>query len=79
LTLSRDDSVTATVADGGKVLYQTELLSLSAAALKALHKMGYTTPTASGSDYWMYDGELLDERRKRLEAKQFNEDAEDNT
>lgn len=73
LTFSRDESVTATVAEGGRVVLQGEVLSPSAAALKALHALGYTTPAASGSEYWMYEGELLDERRKRLESNQFDE------
>jgi len=73
LTSSRDDSITATVAEGGKVNYDGEVLSLSAAALKALHSLGYKTPAASGSDYWKFDGELLDERRRRIEAEKFEE------
>lgn len=75
LTCSRDETITATVVDGGKVNFQGEIISLSAAALKALHSLGYSTPAASGSEYWMFDGELLDERRNRMEAEQFNETA----
>lgn len=73
LNFSRDESVTATVLEGGKVNFEGEVMSPSAAALKALHRMGYQTPTASGSEYWMFDGELLDERRRRLETEQFDE------
>ena len=73
LTCSRDENITAAVVDGGKVDFQGEILSLSAAALKALHSLGYSTPAASGSDYWMFEGELLDERRNRMEAEQFDE------
>ncbi|WP_439890919.1 GIY-YIG nuclease family protein [Ralstonia sp. 25C] len=71
LTFSRDESVTGVVVDGGRLEFQGEVLSLSAAALKALHRMGYKTPAASGSGYWMLDGELLDERRRRLEEQQY--------
>lgn len=71
LTFSRDDGITATVAPDGKLDYNGELLSPSAAALKVLHSLGYRTPAASGSEYWMFEGELLDERRKRLESQQF--------
>lgn len=74
-TLSRDESITATVVEGGKVLYQGDILSPSAAALRALHGLGYTTPAVSGSDQWMFEGELLDERRRRLEAEQFDQPA----
>jgi len=73
LKCSRDETITATVVEEGKINYSGEILSLSAAALKALHSLGYKTTAASGSDYWVFDGELLDERRNRLEAEQFNE------
>ena len=71
LTFSRDETRKATVTDGNKVLLYGEVLSLSAAALKLLAEMGYKTPAASGSDYWMFDGELLDDRRQRIESAQF--------
>ena len=73
LSFSRDESVTATVLEGGRLDFEGETMSPSAAALKALHRMGYQTPTASGSEYWMFEGELLDERRRRIEAERFDE------
>lgn len=75
LTLSRDESIHATVTNDGKVQYENEILSLSLAALKALHKLGYKTPSASGAEYWMFEGELLDERRRRMEGEQFDQSA----
>lgn len=71
LVLARDEAITAVVLDGGKVSLKGETMSLSGAALKALQDMGYKSTSVSGSDYWMFDGELLDERRVRLETKQF--------
>jgi len=73
LYFSRDENSTATVVDNGRVSFNGEELALAAAALKVLRGMGYTTPTANGSLYWKFDGELLDERRRRLEAEQFDE------
>lgn len=73
LVLSRDEDVTVTVLAGGKVDYKGEPMSISAAALKALQEMGYKSTSVSGSDYWMFEGELLDERRVRLESQQFDE------
>jgi hypothetical protein len=72
LVFSRDESIRAVVVADGKLEYDGETLSPSAAALKALHKLGYKTVAASGSEYWTFDGELLDERRRRLEAEQFD-------
>jgi T5orf172 domain len=71
LVLARDEAITAVVLDSGKVSFKGETMSLSGAALKALQDMGYKSTSVSGSDYWMFEGELLDERRVRLEATQF--------
>lgn len=73
LVLSRDEDVKVTVLSGGKVDYKGEPMSISAAALRALQEMGYKSTSVSGSDYWMFEGELLDERRVRLESQQFDE------
>ncbi len=73
LTLSRDETITAEVVEDGRVLFNGSVQSLSAAALTALKSLGYKTTSVSGSDYWKYDGELLDERRRRLEAEQFDQ------
>jgi hypothetical protein len=70
LTLSRDEDVHATVVSGNRVEYDGQTMSLSASALAALHKLGYTSGAASGSDYWMYDGKTLDEIRIAKEAEQ---------
>ncbi|MDZ7855607.1 GIY-YIG nuclease family protein [Sphaerotilus sp.] len=72
LAFSRDENITATVVDGGRVFIQGQTMSLSAAALMVLHSLGYQTTAASGSEYWIYEEELLDDRRKRMEAEQFN-------
>jgi hypothetical protein len=72
LIFSRDESITAEVTDDNKVIYKGTSSSLSAAALDALHSLGYKTPSASGSEYWLFEGELLDERRRRLESQQFD-------
>lgn len=73
LMCSRGEAITATVVEDGKVEFNGEKMSLSAAALKALNSLGYKTTSVSGSDYWIFQDELLDERRKRLESEQFDE------
>jgi hypothetical protein len=76
LTFSRDEDITATVVEGNTIDLNGEQLSLSAAAVKVLTNKGYKSLSASGSDYWMFEGELLDERRRRMEAEQLDEASE---
>ena len=69
LTLSRSEDVQATVVAGNKVEYEGQIMSLSASALAALHKLGFKSSAVSGSDYWMYEGKTLDEVRISKEAE----------
>ena len=49
---------------GNKVEYDGQIMSLSASAPAALHKLGgYAVGACSGSDDWMYEGKTLDEIR----------------
>ena len=63
LVFSRDESVKAKVIDNRSIEFNGEITSLSASAQKIL---GYLYGVA-GTDYWLYEGETLDERRRRLE------------
>lgn len=76
LHFSRDEDITAMVLEGNTIEFEGEQMSLSGAAVKILLRMGYMSTSASGSDYWMFDGELLDERRRRMEAERFDEETE---
>lgn len=76
LTFSRNENLTATVIDDSRVAFDGESMSLSGAALKALRGLGYQWRTVNGSDVWMFDGETLDERRRRIEDERFGVDAE---
>lgn len=76
LIFSRDESITAEVTRQNRVLFEGEELSLSASALKILHRLGYKTPAASGTGYWMFEDELLDERRVRMENQRFTDGIE---
>ena len=67
LQFEKDEKFTCTVINNKKVKFRDEEISLSGAALKILHEMGYTLGSASGPLYWMYEGETLDERRRRME------------
>lgn len=74
LTFSRDPSRTAIVVPGNRVEMDGETLALSRAAIKRLNHMGLPTTHASGSQYWMFEDETLDQRRWRIEETQFNEE-----
>ena len=69
LTCSRSESITAVVVEGGKVNYNGEVLSLTAAAVRALHSLGYTNQVASGAAYWLFNGEMLDTLRRRIDME----------
>ncbi len=69
LYFSRDNTITATVVglSGSETIeFNGERTSLSRAAQQIL---GYTN-AVSGTAYWSYDGETLDERRQRMEAEE---------
>lgn len=67
LYFSRDESIKAKVVDtksAESIEVNGEITSLSRSAQKIL---GYDYGVA-GTDYWMFDGETLDERRRRFES-----------
>lgn len=66
LYFSRDENIKAKVVDthtANSIEFNGKKTSLSRSAQKIL---GYQYGVA-GTDYWMYDGETLDERRRRIE------------
>ena len=72
LSFSRNEEIKATVVSDTLVFLNGQTLALSAAAVKVLQSMGGRTTQANGWKYWMFDGELLYERRRRLEVQQFD-------
>jgi hypothetical protein len=64
LVFSRDENIKVKVIDNRSVMVNGEKTSLSTSAQKIL---GYDYGVA-GTFYWMYEGETLDERRRRLES-----------
>lgn len=67
LYFSRDGTIKAKVVDtksADSIEVNGEITSLSRSAQKIL---GYDYGVA-GTDYWMFDGETLDERRRRFES-----------
>jgi len=66
LIFSRDETKKATVLDNRHINFNNETTSLSTSAQKIL---GYDYGV-QGTAYWTYDGETLDERRKRMESEE---------
>ena len=67
LTFTKDPAHTCLIVSDGKVSFESEVLSPSAAALKVVRKLGYQWSAVSGSDYWVFEGETLTSRRLRIE------------
>ncbi|MCL2882631.1 MAG: hypothetical protein FWF45_07105 [Coriobacteriia bacterium] len=68
LSYIRDDAITCTVADADHhVKYNGELTTLSALASKLLGRC--STNSVQGTLYFVYDGEVLSDRRNRLESE----------
>jgi len=59
-----DENIKAVVIDKKLIKFDDEITSLSASAQKLL---GYPYQV-QGTVYWMYEGETLDERRRRMES-----------
>jgi hypothetical protein len=66
LVYVNDENVRASVVDNKHISVNGELTSLSASAQKLL---GYPYQV-QGTLYWMFEGETLDERRRRLEGQE---------
>jgi hypothetical protein len=67
LTFTRDPKITATVADARRVTFEGNVTSLSDAARLALARFGINWSAVQGPMYWEFEGETLDERRRRME------------
>ena len=67
LSLAKDETITCEVVDNRKVSFDGEIMSLSNAALAAVHSLGYTWKAVSGPEYWQFEGQTLDELRKEIE------------
>ena len=74
LTFSRDENVTATVVGDRKVQCEGERMSLSKAAEKILTERFKSPGPRSGLWFWEFEGELLVERRERMEREEAGED-----
>ena len=70
LTFLKDETKKCTIEDDRRVKYEGKVTALSPLTQELL---GYAT-TPAGTDYWLYDGETLNERRRRLENEAAEND-----
>lgn len=68
LTFSRDEAVTCKVVSESRIEFEGNQHSLSSAALIATNRMGFNWKSIAGPFNWKYEGEVLAERRSRLEG-----------
>lgn len=66
LIFSRDENIKAKVVDDHLIEFNGEIISLSLSAQRILN-LNYSI---SGTEYWTYEGETLDDRRWRLESEE---------
>ena len=59
LTFAKDPDVICTVAGPRKVMFERAEMTVSAAAMIVVRRMGYTWPTVNGFEYWCYEGVRL--------------------
>jgi hypothetical protein len=70
LTFLRDENFLCTVVSHNRVEFEGENCSLSGAALKLTHRMGFNWKRINGPKNWKFEGEVLTDRRARLELSE---------
>lgn len=69
LQFSRNPEITSEVISDRKILFAGEETSVSFAASEALKAEGLNWKSVQGPLYWEFEGETLDERRRRMESE----------
>ena len=69
ITFTRNHDIKAKVISDKKVEYEGEVYSLSMLAQRLLNNMGYNWKAVQGPAYFEYEGEILSDRRDRLEEE----------
>ncbi|MHB8283763.1 MAG: hypothetical protein ACYDD1_03725 [Caulobacteraceae bacterium] len=56
LQFIKDYSVTCEIVSLNRVRFRDEVMSLSGAALRVLHELGFNWSACAGPEYWTYEG-----------------------
>lgn len=67
LNFYKDETIVCTVVANNRVEFNSQIMSLSQAAFEAITSLGYNWSAISGPAFWCYNGETLDNRRRRME------------
>ena len=59
LTFLKDENITCTVSDNGKIIFREKETTLSGSALLVTNEMGYDWGQVQGAGYWCYQGKTL--------------------
>ena len=59
LEFKKDKTITAKVLEDDKIEFRGDVMSLSPAALKVIHEMGYEWSKIAGPQFWCYKGKTL--------------------
>jgi hypothetical protein len=59
LEFKKDKTITAIVLEDDKIEFRGDVMSLSPAALKVIHEMGYEWSKIAGPQFWCYKGKTL--------------------
>lgn len=76
ISFARDNSKKAKVISDKKVEYNGKEYSLSKLALRFYNELGYDWKAVSGTASFEYEGEILSDRRRRIEEENNDKDAE---
>ncbi len=67
-----DNNIRAIVTNDREINYNGEIASLNQVTLKLLKDSGRIWKSVQGPAFWLYQGERLDERRRRIEEQDEN-------
>lgn len=76
IAFTRDENKKAKVISDKKVEYEGKEYSLSLLAQSLFEQIGYHWKSVQGPAYFKYDGEILSDRRSRLEEENSGDEAE---
>lgn len=69
LAFAKGTDYIATVLDDTRIEFRGQPTSLSASAAQILQELGYASSSVAGTEYWLYEGQTLADRRRHIEEE----------